>query len=82
VRYFVAVAETLSFRQASKQLHISEPSLSVQIMQLEGELGVVLSQSGELKSPRGGEVFLFAAREIMLRVSKHRQRHFMQIAAT
>ena len=27
VRYFVAVAETLSFRQASKQLHVSQPSL-------------------------------------------------------
>ena len=29
VRYFIAVAETSGFRQASKQLHVSQPSLSV-----------------------------------------------------
>ena len=39
----VAVAETLSFRQAGNRLHVSQPSLSVQIKQLEDGLGVSLS---------------------------------------
>jgi LysR family transcriptional regulator, cyn operon transcriptional activator len=42
VRYFVAIAENLSFRQAGKHLHVSQPSLSVQIKQLEDELAGAL----------------------------------------
>jgi DNA-binding transcriptional LysR family regulator len=70
VRYFVAVAETLSFRQAGKQLHVSQPSLSVQIKQLEEELGVALFRRSKrrVEITRAGEVFLSAAREILLRL--------------
>ena len=72
VRYFVAVAETLSFRQAGKQLHVSQPSLSVQIRQLEDELGVVLFHRSKrrVEITRAGEVFLSAAREILLRLQR------------
>jgi DNA-binding transcriptional LysR family regulator len=65
VRYFVGVAETLSFRQASKQLYVSQPSLSVQIKQLEHELGVLLLRRSKrgVEITRAGEIFLAAARE-------------------
>ncbi len=72
VRYFVAVAETLGFRQASKRLHVSQPSLSVQIKQLEEELGVALFRRSKrrVEITRAGEVFLSAAREILLRLQQ------------
>jgi DNA-binding transcriptional LysR family regulator len=59
VRYFVAVAENLSFRQAGKQLHVSQPSLSVQIKQLEDELGVALFRRSKrrVEITRAGDVF-------------------------
>ena len=58
VRYFIAVAETLSFRQAGKHLHVSQPSLSVQIRQLEDELGVALFRRSKrrVEVTRAGEV--------------------------
>ncbi|HEX8880942.1 MAG TPA: LysR substrate-binding domain-containing protein, partial [Candidatus Acidoferrum sp.] len=60
------------FRQAGKQLHVSQPSLSVQIKQLEDELGVALFRRSKrrVEITRAGEVFLSAAREILLRLQQ------------
>lgn len=58
VRYFLAVASRQSFTRAAESLHLSQPSLSVQVAALEEELGsrlfdrlgkrVVLTQAGEV----------------------------------
>jgi LysR family hydrogen peroxide-inducible transcriptional activator len=40
LQYIVGVADTLSFRRAAERCHVSQPSLSAQVAQLEGALGV------------------------------------------
>lgn len=57
LRYFVAVAEAQSFTRAAERCHVSQPSLSQQVLKLEEELGqrlfhrlgrrVLLTQAGE-----------------------------------
>lgn len=42
LRYFVATAETLSFTAAAKRLHISQPSISTALAELETSFGVQL----------------------------------------
>src|SRR5688572_30763041 len=42
LQYAVAVAETLSFHRAAARCHVSQPSLSAQLAQLEGVLKVKL----------------------------------------
>lgn len=42
LRYFVAVAEALSFRRAAERLHLTRPALSKQIRELEEEIGARL----------------------------------------
>ena len=42
LQYAVAIAETRGFRTAAERCHVSQPSLSAQIAQLEEVLGVRL----------------------------------------
>lgn len=68
LRYFVAVAEELSFRRAAVRLHISQPPLSVQISQLEREIGTRLlerSAGAKTRLTPAGQVFLDEAKTLL-----------------
>lgn len=72
LRYFVAVAEALSFGKASRALHVSQPPLSRQIRSLEKSLGVTLfnrSNGGVTLTP-AGSVFLRESAEILQRAEQ------------
>ena len=67
LRYFCAVAETGSFSRAAEQSHVSQPSLSQQILKLEDELGARLfDRLGRSVRPTElGKTFLPRARAVL-----------------
>jgi len=67
LRYFVAVAEELNFRRAAERIHISQPSLSAQIRQLEKEIGAQLlnRDTHQVSMTAAGEYFLESSRRLL-----------------
>jgi LysR family hydrogen peroxide-inducible transcriptional activator len=67
LRYFCAVAETGSFSRAAEQSHVSQPSLSQQIMKLEDELGARLFDrlGRSVRLTDVGKTFLPRARSVL-----------------
>jgi DNA-binding transcriptional LysR family regulator len=67
LRYFVAVAEELSFTKAAERLHLTQPSLTRQIKDLEAEIGVRLFDrfGNRISLTREGESFLLDARRLL-----------------
>lgn len=64
---FLAVAENVSFRKASEQTHLSLPAVSMQIKQLEEQLGVGLFHrtTRRVELTREGERLMIGARKAM-----------------
>lgn len=69
LRYFVAVAEEESVTRAAKKLHVTQPTLSRQINDLESELAVALFDHGArtIALTGVGRVFLEEARAVLQR---------------
>ncbi|WP_020203357.1 transcriptional regulator CynR [Cupriavidus sp. WS] len=67
VRYFLAVAECGNFTRAAEALHVSQPTLSQQIRQLEDTLGVQLfDRSGRsVRTTDAGQAYLLYARRAL-----------------
>jgi LysR family hydrogen peroxide-inducible transcriptional activator len=67
LRYFCAVAETGNFSRAAEQSHVSQPSLSQQILKLEEELGARLFDrlGRSVRLTELGKTFLPRARAVL-----------------
>jgi DNA-binding transcriptional LysR family regulator len=67
IRYFVATAEELSLRRAAHRLRVSQPALSLQISDLEDELGLKLFErnSRGVELTEAGRAFLLGGRRVL-----------------
>ena len=67
LRYFVAVAEELNFTKAAKRVRVAQPSLTVQIRNLEEEIGVQLfdRMKNRIALTVCGRAFLADARRLL-----------------
>ena len=67
LKVFMAVAEHLSFTQASKELKISQPAITKHIQELENIYNTQLfsRQKGKISLTRQGELFLEHAQKIV-----------------
>jgi DNA-binding transcriptional LysR family regulator len=72
LRYFVAVAEELSYRKAAEQLRVAQPALSSQIKDLEGEVGVRLfdRNTAGVRLTEAGVVFLAETRATLAQAAR------------
>jgi DNA-binding transcriptional LysR family regulator len=67
LRYFVAVADELSFTKAAKKLRLAQPSLTRQVRNLEDEIGVRLldRSNNRVALTEEGRRFLFDSKKLL-----------------
>lgn len=72
LKYFVSIAETLSFTRSAQALHVSQPALSYQMRRLETELGTRLFDRGgrKIALTPSGEIFLPLAQAVLFRADE------------
>lgn len=72
LRYFIEVVQETNISNAAKRLHISQPTLSRQLMDLEKELGITLFERGhrQIKLTQEGYYLYERAQEITSLVDK------------
>ena len=72
LRYFAAVADEQNITRAAAKLHVSQPSLSRQIRDLESELGVALLARGAkaVRLTEAGKVFQLECHAILQRAGE------------
>lgn len=72
LRYFLAVAESLSFTKAASKLRVAQPSLSRQVQDLEAELGVELLKRSRrgVTLTREGKLFWEDAGDLLKRADE------------
>ena len=71
---FVAVAEELNFRRAAERLHVAQPAISQQIMNLEKDLGVRLfdRNNRSVQLTDAGDAFLAPCRSALAGTGERR----------
>ena len=67
LRYFVAVAEALSFTKAAEKLRLAQPSLTRQVRNLEDDIGVKLFDRSKRRVTltEAGRLFLFDSKRVL-----------------
>ncbi|WP_020663242.1 LysR substrate-binding domain-containing protein [Amycolatopsis benzoatilytica] len=74
LRYFIAVAEEGAFSRAARRLHVVQPTLSMQIRDLETELGGPLFDRGARRTSLtpAGQALLIEARQVLAQAERAR----------
>lgn len=72
LRYFLAVVDAQNISRAAQQLHVSQPTVSRQLHELEAELGTTLFERGSrtIALTNSGEYFAAQARQILALTDK------------